>query len=55
MPIIAFDNIFGEMAALLLAAAAVGALSLWLKQPLILGYIFVGILMGPSMLGWDGG
>jgi len=52
MPIIAFDNIFGEIAALLLAAAAVGALSVWLRQPLILGYIFVGILVGPSMLGW---
>lgn len=52
MPIITFDNIFTEIAALLLAAAAVGALSVWLRQPLILGYIFVGILVGPSMLGW---
>jgi Kef-type K+ transport system membrane component KefB/uncharacterized UPF0146 family protein len=52
MPLITFDNIFSEIAALLLAAAAVGALSVWLRQPLILGYIFVGILMGPSMLGW---
>ena len=49
---VAFDNIFSEIAMLLLAAAAVGALSIWLKQPLILGYIFVGILAGPSMLGW---
>jgi Kef-type K+ transport system membrane component KefB len=49
---ITFDNIFSEIAALLLVAAAVGALSVWLKQPLILGYIFVGILAGPSMLGW---
>jgi Kef-type K+ transport system membrane component KefB len=49
---ITFDNIFVEIAALLLAAAGVGALSMWLRQPLILGYIFVGILVGPSMLGW---
>lgn len=49
---ITFDSIFGEIATLLLAAAAVGALSIWLRQPLILGYIFVGILVGPSMLGW---
>jgi len=52
MPMIAFDNIFQEIAALLLAAATVGALSIWLRQPLILGYIFVGILVGPSMFGW---
>jgi Kef-type K+ transport system membrane component KefB len=52
MPMITFDNIFVEIAALLLAAAAVGALSMCLRQPLILGYIFVGILAGPSMLGW---
>ncbi|MGQ9646889.1 MAG: cation:proton antiporter [Thermodesulfobacteriota bacterium] len=52
MPVITFDSIFGEIATLLLAAAAVGALSVWLRQPLILGYILVGILMGPSMLGW---
>ena len=52
MPMITFDNIFTEIAALLLAAACVGALSVWLRQPLILGYIFVGILVGPSMLGW---
>jgi Kef-type K+ transport system membrane component KefB len=52
MPMITFDNIFSEIAALLLVAAAVGALSVWLKQPLILGYIFVGILAGPSMFGW---
>jgi len=52
MPMITFDSIFIEIAALLLAAAVVGALSVRLRQPLILGYIFVGILVGPSMLPW---
>ncbi len=52
MPMITFDNIFIEIAALLLAAAGVGALSMWLRQPLILAYIFVGVLVGPAMLGW---
>ena len=48
---IAFDSVFQEIAALLLFAAAVGALALWLRQPLIVGYILVGILAGPSVLG----
>jgi Kef-type K+ transport system membrane component KefB len=48
---IAFDSVFHEIAALLLFAAAIGALALWLRQPLIVGYILVGILAGPSVLG----
>jgi Kef-type K+ transport system membrane component KefB len=40
------------MAVLLMAAMVVGALVVWLRQPLILGYLLVGILLGPSMLGW---
>ncbi len=52
MPIFAFDNIFYEIAALLFVAAAIGTLTVWLRQPLILGYILVGILSGPSVLGW---
>jgi len=52
MPIPSIDTIFQEIAILLLAAAAIGALSVWLKQPLILGYILIGVLAGPSMLGW---
>lgn len=47
-----FENIFTEIAVLLLAAAIVGAFCIKLKQPLILGYILIGILVGPSMLGW---
>lgn len=52
MPTPPFDNIFTEIAVLLLAAAFVGAFCIKLKQPLILGYILIGILVGPSMLGW---
>ena len=40
------------MAALLLAAALFGALALWLRQPLIIAFILVGILEGPAVLGW---
>lgn len=52
MTITSFDPVFGGIALLLLVAAGMGALCLWLRQPLVLGYIFVGILVGPSMLGW---
>ncbi len=47
-----FPDIFTEMAALLLLAAAVGALGVRLRQPLIVAFIAVGILVGPSVLGW---
>ena len=43
--------IFTEMALLLLFAAAVGAIGVRLRQPLIVSYIVVGILVGPSVFG----
>ena len=46
------ESPFAEIAALLLAAALIGALALWLRQPLILAFIVVGILEGPAVLGW---
>lgn len=49
---IVFENAFAEVAALLLAAALIGALALWLRQPLIIAFILVGILEGPAGLGW---
>ncbi len=45
-------DIFTEMAVLLLLAAAVGAIGVRLKQPLIVAFIAVGIMTGPSVLGW---
>ncbi len=47
-----FESAFAEVAALLLAAALMGALALWLRQPLIIAFILVGILEGPAVLGW---
>jgi len=47
-----FPDIFTEMAVLLLIAAVVGAIGVRLRQPLIVSFIAVGILVGPSMLGW---
>lgn len=42
---------FSELALLLLIAAAVGALAVRLRQPLLIAYILVGILVGPTGFG----
>lgn len=46
------NGAFQEIALLLAAAAAIGALAIHLRQPLILAYIVVGILAGPVAFGW---
>jgi Kef-type K+ transport system membrane component KefB len=47
-----FENIFYEVAALLGVAVIGGALALFLRQPLIVAFIAVGILIGPAGFGW---
>jgi len=42
---------FAEIALVLLAAALVGAIGTWLRQPLIVSFIAVGILVGPAGIG----
>ena len=42
-----FEDVFTEVAVVLALAAAVGAIALWLRQPLIAAFILVGILVGP--------
>lgn len=44
-------SVFSEFALLLLISAAAGALSLWLRQPVLIAYIVVGIVAGPAVLG----
>lgn len=44
-------SVFYEIAALLVLAAGVGLLGVLLRQPLIVSFIAVGILAGPSALG----
>jgi Kef-type K+ transport system membrane component KefB len=46
------DNPFGEIALLLVIAAAAGAVAVKLRQPVIIAFIFVGILVGPAGLGF---
>jgi Kef-type K+ transport system membrane component KefB len=43
-------SVFYEFAALLVLAASVGLIGLALRQPLIVSFIAVGILAGPSAL-----
>jgi Kef-type K+ transport system membrane component KefB len=43
------ENDFAEIALILLLAAAVGGLAQLLRQPLIVAYIAVGILVGPAL------
>lgn len=45
-------NPFYETAFVLLVSAVVGGIGLRLKQPLIVAFIAVGILVGPSVFGW---
>ena len=44
-------SVFGEFALLLIISAAAGAMSLWLRQPVLIAYIVVGIVAGPAVLG----
>ena len=47
-----FTDVFTEIAVLLLMSAVLGAVAIRLKQPLIVAFIAVGILVGPSVLNW---
>jgi len=44
-------GVFAEFALLLLMASAAGAVSLWLRQPVLIAYIVVGIAAGPALFG----
>ena len=45
-------EVFSEIALLLLVSAALGAVFLRMKQPLLVAFIAAGILVGPSVLDW---
>lgn len=46
------ENAYYEFAALLAISAGLGAVAVRLRQPLLLAYIVVGIVVGPALLGW---
>lgn len=47
-----FTDPFSEIASVLAVAAAIGALAFWLRQPLIIAFIVVGIVLGPAGVDW---
>jgi Kef-type K+ transport system membrane component KefB len=48
------NSTYQEFALLLTLSALVGAIAVRLRQPLLMAYIIVGILVGPSVFGWVG-
>jgi Kef-type K+ transport system membrane component KefB len=46
------ESPFVQMAAVLVVAAVIGGFALALRQPLIVAFIAVGVLVGPASLGW---
>lgn len=48
------DDPFLAVAALLALAAVLGGLAVRLRQPLLIGFILVGVITGPAGLGWVG-
>lgn len=49
-----FTDVLTEIAVILLFATCVGAIGVRLRQPLIISFILVGIVLGPSVLDWVG-
>jgi Kef-type K+ transport system membrane component KefB len=48
------DDLFYTTAAILALATVVGFIGSRLRQPLIVSFIAVGVLVGPAVLGWVG-
>jgi Kef-type K+ transport system membrane component KefB len=46
------ESIYHEFALLLMVSALVGAIAVRLRQPLLVAYIVVGIVVGPAVFGW---
>ena len=46
------ESPFVQLALIMVVAVAIGTLALVLRQPLIVAFIAVGVLVGPAGLGW---
>lgn len=45
------DDVFVQVAAILLISALAGAAAAWLRLPLVIAYVVVGVVVGPSAAG----
>ncbi len=43
------DDVFVQVAAILLVSAAAGVAATWLRLPLVIAYVVVGVIVGPSV------
>lgn len=48
------NSLYQEFALLLMVSALIGAIAVRLRQPLLVAYIVVGIMVGPAVFGWVG-
>jgi Kef-type K+ transport system membrane component KefB len=46
-----FETVFVQIGVIVGIAALAGVVAQWLRQPLIVAFIAVGILLGPSAIG----
>ncbi len=46
------ERLFLDISAIVVLATVFGLLARWLKQPLILGYVLAGVVLGPLVLGF---
>ena len=43
------DDLFVQVAAILVVSAVAGAVAVWLRLPLVIAYVAVGVIVGPSV------
>lgn len=46
------ERLFLDISVIIVLATVLGLMARWLKQPLILGYVVAGILLGPTVFGF---
>ena len=42
------DDLFVQVAAILVVSAVAGTIAVWLRLPLVIAYVAVGVVAGPS-------
>jgi len=45
------DDVFVQVAAILIVSTVAGALAIWLRAPLVIAFVVVGVVVGPSVAG----